>query len=155
MVLSFLFRIQVCHLSPNTEDNVFSHFPEKTKVIRRLLLRSLPPKYKSPSVSTQLSFLRSLSFPWALEVKTFHLPWEIQPFSNLLSQTSSTFNHALSLFLNPHLPPVTPSSPFSCPIFAYKRLIYSHSHYFTSSSLRSPWPPLKMLSPVSPMASFR
>lgn len=108
MILSFLFRTQVCHLAQHRGECLFS-FPREDKSHQKVTSQIPATKLQEPSMSTRLSFLQSSSCPWALEGHTFQLPWKIPSSSNLLSQTSSTLNHALlSLFLNPHLPPVTP-----------------------------------------------
>lgn len=102
MVLSVLFRIQVCCLSPNTGWCLFS-LPREDKSHQKVISH-IPATRLQKSLHVQTPFfLHSLSFPWALEVNTFHLPWEIQSFSNLLSQLSSTCNHALVTLLEPHI----------------------------------------------------
>lgn len=152
-VLPILFRRQVCHISPNTEDDVFPHFPEKTEA-SRLPLISLPPNYWSSSVSPHIfpSF-KAYPSPWALDLNTStslgkHNP-SIPPVSNIFDTESCPAS------LEPSSPS-NHSSPFPCPSICLESVnlwvIYSHCHYFTPSSLCSPQPPLKILCPRSPMA---
>lgn len=116
-----------------TEDDAFliSQERQKTKGPRSY---SLLPSYKSPSVSTHPSFLQAYPSPWALDRHTFHLPWEMQSFYNLLSQTPSMFNHALVLpFPHSHLP--TPITPLPAPLLCLELVYLWESFTVTVTAL--------------------
>lgn len=147
MILSVPSRLQAYRLCPN-RGWCLSQFPGKTEDKRSPLIFRVAKQQKSLCIHTSV-LPPNFSFPWALDLHTFHLPREMQTFCNFLSQTLSIFKPCTSItFPTPTSPHPNQSSPSPCPSTLLRislplRVIYCHCHWFIPS-LHSPQPPLKI-----------